>query len=191
MSANWIGLTPHEEAARNRREQQRDRTAKCRSRMSEEAKAKAVTKAIEGMRKRRALEKKEDKEEERKRAFIRMRTCVFFLILHVVLLSTVFMLYHSAVVKDICPPVTVCAPCAPCAPAPVCAPCPPVPVYKPCATIEAWQVHITPNTSEPTCDACPPPMEETVCDECAPVVQCPKDNKHYDTCATLWAEAGY
>jgi len=77
-----IGLTPHEEAARKRREQQRDRTAKCRSRMSEEAKAKAVTKAIEGMRKRRALEKKEDKEEERKRAFIRMRTCVFFLILH-------------------------------------------------------------------------------------------------------------
>ena len=51
MSANWIGLTPHEEAARKRREQQRDRTAKCRSRMSEEAKAKAVTKAIEGMRK--------------------------------------------------------------------------------------------------------------------------------------------
>ena len=115
----------------------------------------------------------------------------FFLIMHGLLLCTAFMLYHSAVVKDICPPVTVCAPCAPCAPAPVCAPCPPVPVYKPCATIEAWQVHITPNTSEPTCGACPPPMEETVCDECAPAVQCPKDNKHYDTCATLWAEAGY
>jgi hypothetical protein len=109
---------------------------------------------------------------------------VFFLILHVVLLFTAFTLYHSAVVKDICPPVTVCAPCAPCAPAPVCAPCPPVPVYKPCATIEAWQVHITPNTSEPSCGVCPSY-------ECAPVVECPKDNKHYDTCATLWAEAGY
>jgi hypothetical protein len=108
----------------------------------------------------------------------------FFLILHVVLLFTAFMLYHSAMVKDICPPVTVCAPCAPCAPAPVCAPCPPVPVYKPCATIEAWQVHITPNTSEPSCGVCPSY-------ECAPVVECPKDNKHYDTCATLWAEAGY
>ena len=108
----------------------------------------------------------------------------FFLILHVVLLFTAFTLYHPHVVKDICPPVTVCAPCAPCTPAPVCAPCPPVPVYKPCATIEAWQVHITPNTSEPSCGVCPSY-------ECAPVVECPKDNKHYDTCATLWAEAGY
>ncbi len=102
----------------------------------------------------------------------------FFLILHVVLLFTAFKLYHPHVVKDFCPPVNVCAP------APVCAPCPPVPVYKPCATIEAWQVHITPNTSEPTCGDCPSY-------ECAAVVQCPKDIKHYDTCATLWAEAGY
>jgi hypothetical protein len=108
---------------------------------------------------------------------------VFFLIMHGLLLCTAFMLYHSAVVKDICPPVNVCASCAP---TPVCAPCPPVPVYEPCATVEAWQVHITPNTSEPTCDVCPS-------NECVPVVQCPpKDNKHYDNCATLmWAEAGY
>jgi hypothetical protein len=70
----------------------------------------------------------------------------FFLVMHGLLLCTEFMLYHSDVVKDICPPVTVCVPCAPCAPAPY---------------------------------------------ECAPVVQCPKDNKHYDNCATLWAEAGY
>jgi hypothetical protein len=139
---------------------------------------------------------------------------VFFLILHVVLLFTAFTLYHSHVVKDICPPVNVCAPCAPCPPVPVykpcatieawqvhitpntseptcgacpsdeCTPCPPVPMYKPCDTIESWQVHITPNTSEPTCGACPSY-------ECTPVVQCPKDNKHYDNCATLWAEAGY
>jgi hypothetical protein len=118
-----------------------------------------------------------------------------FLIMHGLLLFTAFMLYHSPVVKDVCPPVTVCVPCAPCAPCPpvtvcaqcapcapvpVCAPCPPVPVYKPCATIEVWQVHITPNTSEPTCGVCPPPMQETVCDECAPAVQCPRDNKHYE-----------
>ena len=45
-------------------------------------------------------------------------------------------------------------------------------------------MHITPNTSEPSCGVCPSY-------ECAPVLECPKDNKHYDTCATLWAEAGY
>jgi hypothetical protein len=117
---------------------------------------------------------------------------VFFLLLvHGLMLA--FMFYNLALVKNTCPPCASCGPvpeCAPCGPVPVCAKCAPVPVYEPCATVQAWQLHITPNISVPVCDECPLPIKMPICDECPPPVQCPKYDKHYDNCASLWAEAG-
>jgi hypothetical protein len=106
---------------------------------------------------------------------------LFFVLVHGLMLTC--MLHNPAMVKD-----STCPPCAPCGPVPVCAKCAPVPQHKPCATVQAWQLHITPNISVPKCDICPPPVqcpkyEAPTCDECVPVptcdvcpptVQCPK-----------------
>jgi hypothetical protein len=89
---------------------------------------------------------------------------VFFVVVHGIMLA--FMLHNPAMVKD-----STCPPCAP------------MPQSKPCATVQAWQLHITPNTSVPTGDVCPPcapcgPVP--VCAKCAPVPQ-------YEPCATVQA----
>jgi hypothetical protein len=74
---------------------------------------------------------------------------VFFLILHVVLLYTVFMFYSSAMVKATCPPVNVCAP------TPVCTPCPPLAHFQAravtAARIRGWEVRVTDGADTTNC----------------------------------------
>jgi hypothetical protein len=96
---------------------------------------------------------------------------LFFVLVHGVMLA--FMLHNPDMVKD-----STCPPCAPCGPVPVCAKCAPVPQYKPCATVQAWQLHITPNTSVPNCDC--PKYEAPTCDKCAPMPE-------YKPCPTVQA----